>query len=231
MKHLPKPSPIIKDGKLNVQDYKHILWLIFWPIFGIAFYYAELFYPADFKPVYCILDDFIPFIEYFYIPYVYWFVFLIGTIAYTFFFDKDNFIRLMKSIILTNSAAVIIYLLFPTCQELRPIEFPRDNIFTHLVAAFYTFDTNTNVCPSLHVLSTLAVLGARLHTSRFKSVGWRAFNIIAAILICFSTVFMKQHSIIDLFAALPWSILAYVLFFTKKRKKENINISKNSGLL
>ncbi len=212
------PSPVIKDGKLNVQEYKHVFWLIFWPIFGIIFYYLELFYPADFQPVYCKLDDLIPFNEFFYIPYVYWFLYLIGTIAYTFFFDVDNFKRMMKFVILTYSAATVIYFLFPTSQELRPVDFPRDNIFTDLVAAFYDFDTNTNVCPSLHVVGTLAALSARLHTQRYKVVGWRIFNIISAVFICFSTVFMKQHSIIDLFAALPWCVLSYVLFFRKTKK-------------
>ena len=215
-----KPAPVIKDGKLNTKDYKHFLWLLYWPVFGVLFYYAELFYPADFVPVYSVLDDYIPFNEFFYIPYVYWFVYLIGTIAYTFFFDVDSFKRMMKFVILTYSAAIIIYFLFPTCQELRPVEFPRNNLLTRLVAAFYDFDTNTNVCPSLHVVGTLAALSARLRTPRFRAVGWRIFNIVSGALICFSTVFMKQHSIIDLFAALPWCILAYLLFFCHLKKKK-----------
>lgn len=217
---LNKPSPLFKDGKLNIKDYRHALWLLYWPVFGILFWYAEKFYPANFQPVYCKLDDLIPFNEFFYIPYVYWFVYLIGTIAYTFFFDVDNFKRMMKFVILTYSAALIIYFLFPTCQELRPVSFPRDNFLTRLVAAFYNFDTNTNVCPSLHVVGTLAALSARLHTPRYKAVGWRAFNVISAMLICFSTVFMKQHSIIDLFAALPWCVLAYILSFRNNKVKQ-----------
>ncbi len=218
MTTLSKPSPLFKNGKLNTEDYKHALWLLYWPLFGIMFYYCELFYPADFQPVYCKLDDYVPFIELFYIPYVYWFVYLIGTIAYTFFFDKDAFVRMMKFIVLTDTAAIVIFLLFPTCQELRPTEFPRDNLLTDLIAAFYDFDTNTNVCPSLHVIGTLAAMCARLRTPRFKAMGWRIFNIVSGILICVSTVFMKQHSVIDLFAALPWCSLAYLLFFRDKRK-------------
>lgn len=47
---------------------------------------------------------------------------------------------------------MLIYLVFPTCQDLRPTQFARDNILTRFVAWFYNFDTNTNVCPSIHVL-------------------------------------------------------------------------------
>lgn len=216
-----KPAPLFKDGKLNIKDYRHALWLLYWPVFGLLFLFAEQFYPADFVPVYCKLDDYIPFNEFFYIPYVYWFVYLIGTIAYTFFMDKDAFVRMMKFVILTYSAAIIIYFIFPTCQELRPVDFPRDNFLTRLVAAFYDFDTNTNVCPSLHVIGSLAALSARLNTPRFRATGWKIFNITAAVLISVSTVFMKQHSIIDLFAALPWCLLAYVLFFRHPKNKRS----------
>lgn len=38
--------------------------------------------------------------------------------------------KLMKFIIITFSVTILIYLVFPTCQELRPATFERDNIIT-----------------------------------------------------------------------------------------------------
>ena len=118
--------------------------------------------------------------------------------------------------IFTYSAAMVMYLLFPTCQELRPAEFARDNIFTRFIPHFYQFDTNTNVCPSIHVIGSLAVLASAWNIERFKTVGWRIFFVTAAVLICVSTVFLKQHSIIDIIAALPICAAAYWVCYRRK---------------
>ena len=37
------------------------------------------------------------------------------------------------------------------------------------------------------------------------------------ILICISAVFMKQHSVLDIFAAIPICILGHFLFFRKEK--------------
>ena len=47
---------------------------------------------------------------------------------------------------------------FSHIKLLRPEVFARDNALTRAVAWFYTFDTNTNVCPSLHVIGSAAAL-------------------------------------------------------------------------
>ncbi len=73
------------------------MWLLlFWPVFGLLFSYAERFYPvAHYFEMHCALDDLIPFNEWFLIPYLFWFVYLIGAVAYTFFFDVKGFRRMM----------------------------------------------------------------------------------------------------------------------------------------
>lgn len=143
--------------KLNTPEFSHVWLLLFWPVFGLLFSYAERFYPvAHYFEMHCALDDLIPFNEWFLIPYLFWFVYLIGAVAYTFFFDVPGFRRMMRFVMITYSVTLIIYFLFPTCQMLRPEVFPRDNALTRFIAGFYAFDTNTNVCPSLHVIGSLA---------------------------------------------------------------------------
>ena len=139
-------------SKLNTDEFRHLKLLIFWPIFGLFFTFVERFYNVGhYYSMHCPLDDMIPFCEWFLIPYLFWFVYLIGTIVYTFFFDVAAFKRMMYFIIITYSITMLIYLVFPTCQDLRPTQFARDNVLTRFVAWFYNFDTNTNVCPSIHV--------------------------------------------------------------------------------
>ncbi len=214
-------TPMIDYRNLTLRNlssvqFRHIKLLFFWPVFGLLFGFVERFYRVDFYyPMHCRLDDWIPFCEWFFIPYMFWFVFLAGMHLYTLFYDVDAFRRMMKYIIITYSAAMLTYLLFPTCQELRPIAFERDNLLTQWIAAFYQFDTNTNVCPSIHVIGSLAVMDAGLWTRRIRSMWWKSAFVIVALLICLSTVFMKQHSVIDLLAALPICAVAHWICYKR----------------
>jgi len=169
--------------------------------------------------MHCALDDLIPFNEWFLIPYLFWFVYLIGAVAYTFFFDVPGFRRMMHFVMITYSATLLIYFLFPTCQMLRPEVFPRDNVLTRFIAGFYVFDTNTNVCPSLHVIGSLAAFFAFWHTPIFSTRGWRIASGIAAFFISISTVFMKQHSVLDVLAALPLCAIGYYFAYVHKPKR------------
>ena len=207
----------LRPTNLSSAKFQHLKLLIFWPVFGLLFYFTELYYPAPcYYPVHCALDDIIPFFEWFLIPYLFWFPFLIGMHLYTLLYDIDAFRRMMGYIILTYTLTLVIYWVFPTCQELRPDSFARDNILTRIAAAYYAFDTNTNVCPSIHVIGSLAVMEAALYSSKIKGKAWNWAFVLCAIAISLSTVFMKQHSAIDIFAALPICLAGHLLFFRKK---------------
>lgn len=188
--------------------------LLYWPFYGLAFLSIERFvkfdeYHAMYYPP---LDDLIPFNEFFLIPYLFWFVFLIGMLFYSFFWDVDAFRRYMYFIMITYSATCIIYLVFPNCQELRaPGEFERQNVLTHFMEWYYGFDTNTNVCPSLHVIGSLAVLYASWNSKLFGKRGWRVAFTATACLISISTVFVKQHSVLDIPPAVLLCALAVPL--------------------
>ena len=106
------------------------------------------------------VDEFmIPFCEYFLPLYLYWFAFLPFMLIYTFLKDVPAFRRMMYFIMVTYIITVTVYFIYPTCQNLRPAEFQRDNIFTRFLAWFYVYDTNTNVCPSIHVIGSFAAMG------------------------------------------------------------------------
>ena len=210
--------------KLTEPEYKHILLLLFWPAFGLFFYSAELFLPLNFHPVECGLDAMIPFCEWFVVPYYFWFAFIGWIMVYGFFFDIPAFKNYMWFTIISYAITAVIYLVYPTMQELRPAEFAHDNIATRIIGRLYSYDTNTNVCPSIHVIGSLAVMFSAWHSKRYSTPGWRAFFLIAAILICSSTVFLKQHSIIDIFTALPICLLTYLFVYRKilfRKKEEN----------
>ena len=203
--------------ELNSEQFRHLKLLFFWPIFGLLFMFVERGgWERTYHLMYCSFDDLIPFCEYFLIPYLFWFIFLVGIHIYTLLFDVESFKKMMRYIIITYMTAMAIYFIFPTAQELRPVAFERDNMFTRFIAGFYQFDTNTNVCPSIHVIGSLAVMFAAWNSRHFRTLGWKlAFGVVAA-LISVSTVFLKQHSVLDILAALPICLIAYPLVYKNK---------------
>ena len=197
-------------SKLNTPEFQHLKYLVFWPIFGVLFLIVERLWIRDhYTQVHCALDDLIPFCEYFLIPYLFWFVLLIGMHLYALLFDTESFKKLMRFIIVSYSLAMMIYIVFPNCQELRPLVFERNNVFTRFLAGFYQFDTNTNVCPSIHVIGSVAVMVSAWNSRHFHTPGWRIIFGVVTILISMSTVFLKQHSAIDGLASIT---MAYCLY-------------------
>ncbi len=218
-----------RPGKLNTDEFRHLKLLLYWPIYGLLFLFVERLYSVDsYYVMHCGLDDLIPFCEFFVIPYLFWFVFLVGMHLYTLLFDIDGFKKMMKFIMITYTMAIVIYLLFPTCQNLRPQEFARDNLFTRYLKGFYEFDTNTNVCPSIHIIGTMAVVFAAFHTKRFRTLPWKLAFGIAGLLICMSTVMLKQHSILDVIAAIPVCVLGYILSYKTKPRDNKASKDQKS---
>lgn len=211
-----------KLSKLNTPEFSHVKLLLYWPLYGIAFLILERFLSVEYNPVYCHLDGVVPFCEYLIIPYYFWFVFIIGIQIYGFFFDVKCFKEYMYYTILTYTLTIIIYIIYPTSQNLRPESFARDNVFTRVVSFLYGFDTNTNVCPSLHVIGSFAVYFAARRSKVFSSAGWRIAFFLTAVLISISTVFLKQHSVLDIFWALVLCAVCYPFVFERARLKKLI---------
>jgi len=224
---IPKPAVDYRHfrlRRLKAPEYSHIRLLLFWPIFGFLFALVERGgLPVTYHAVSSPLDAYIPFCEWFLFPYLYWFLFLSGGLVYGFFFDIPAFRRTMWFTIVTYSVTMVIYFLYPTCQELRPTTFVRSNVLIRFIQAFYRFDTNTNVCPSIHVLGSVAIAAGLWDSDRFRSRGQRVLLCLQCTLICASTVFMKQHSIVDVLAALLLCVLGCLFinssFFEKFSNK------------
>ena len=203
-------------NQLNTDRFRHLKLLLFWPVFGLLFTYMERLRPvAHYHVVHCFLDDLIPFCELFLIPYLLWFLALAGMLVYTLLFDVKSFRRFMWFIMFTYTVTLVIYLIFPTCQQLRPESFVRDNVLTRFLGWFYTFDTNTNVCPSIHVIGAAAVMFTAWHAKGLSNWPGRIAFTVLAVLISLSTVFLKQHSAVDVIAAVPVCAVGYGLAFAR----------------
>ena len=211
-------KPVVDYRKLRLHNLKspefsHLLLLLGWVVYFSLYFLTENLIPAEnCTPVHMWLDDVIPFCEYFIIPYVFWYLLIVFSLGWFALYNVKSFKRLQTYIMITQACAMLIYILLPTRQDLRPEVLPRDNFFADCVALLYSFDTNTGVCPSLHVAYSMGIASVWLK-ERDTWLWWKIFVVIAVALICLSTMFIKQHSAVDFFAALPVCLLAEILVF------------------
>ena len=212
----------LRLSNINEPRFKHVKLLLGWVGYFILYFLTEnLIPPERCAPIHCWLDDVIPFNEYFVLAYTFWYVLLFCSLLYFFLYDTESFASLQTYIIVTQVAAMAIYILFPSRQDLRPEVFPRDNFLTHVMAFIYDFDTSTGVCPSLHVAYSLGI--ASVWRKKPDVPGWiKVFVYIAAGLISISVTFVKQHSALDILAALPVCLLAEGIVFWRSYWKPRL---------
>ena len=200
-------------SKLTDPRFSHLLLLIGWVVYFALYFLTENLIPNEnCFLIHSVIDDIIPFCEYFVIPYVFWYLLIAISLLYFAFYNVRGFKQLQIYIMITQALAMICYIAFPTRQDLRPAEFANSNIFTAIVGFLYTFDTPTGVCPSLHVAYSLGIASAWVK-EKGVSKWWKSFVVFAVIMICLSTMFIKQHSAVDFFAALPVCLLAEIFAF------------------
>lgn len=195
--------------------FRHLFLILFWPAYLTLFVLTEKYLVPSYT-IYCPLDDLIPFCEFFVIPYIFWYALLAFTSLYTLFFDVAAFKRFYKFLIITSLFTFVIYILFPNEQNLRPIEFMRDNIFVDVMKNLYAIDTNTNVCPSIHVVFSIGILFTLWNTKHFSKIFWRIVFLIITVSICLATVFLKQHSVIDIFVGVALSFAVFPFIYLNK---------------
>lgn len=196
----------------TLQRYKHAWVFLYALIYLPWFAYLEKHITAtsSFHVIHSVLDDKIPFIEYFIVPYLLWFVFIAAVFFYFFFTDTDEFYKLAKLTFAGMTIFLVISTIFPNGLMLRPVVFPRENVFTDLVRMLYLTDTPTNVFPSLHVFNSLTVCISIARSDRLrKHPVICAGSYILAGLIILATMFLKQHSVVDVIGAI---LMAYVLY-------------------
>jgi membrane-associated phospholipid phosphatase len=222
------------DYPLKNKYYKHLWFCLVLPLYLVSFWAVEHIVVDNYWVSYMPIDDLIPFNELFLIPYVFWYPFMVSMGLYLLWRRSGDFCRYMMFIGIGFLSALLFCLIFPNGQDLRPDQFPRDNILTRIIAILYSADTNTNVLPSMHVIGSLAVLFAAFNCDTLgrKKTFIRIQSVALACLISISTVFVKQHSVLDVLVAIPWGFAVYAIVYLPynikkhRRKKQACLISK-----
>lgn len=164
-------------------------------------------------------DDYIPFCEYFIVPYYLWFPYVAAVVTYFTVFqnNKQEWLRLILSLGFGMTLFIVVSFVYPNGHTLREYSFPRQNIFTQMVRALYKADTSTNVMPSIHVFNSVACCIAVMNAESLKKYGalrWGTF--VLTLLIIASTMFLKQHTILDVLVALGLNRLCWDGLYTDR---------------
>lgn len=202
-------------SRINEPRFRHLWLLGTWLIYFALYFLTENLIPAERCHVmHCFLDDLLPFNEYFLIFYTGWYLLVFGSVAYYLMYDVKRFRELDLYIFVTQMVAMFFYIVLPSRQDLRPAAFPRENFFTWVMGLIYTFDTDTGVCPSLHVAYSWAIFNVMVKDQHLAK-WFKVFLGLFAVMVCLSTAFVKQHSFLDIFAAIPVVLLGEILIYGK----------------
>ncbi|MDE7207682.1 MAG: phosphatase PAP2 family protein [Lachnospiraceae bacterium] len=196
--------------------YRSLLVMCIYAVFYmIAFFYLEQRTGAVHQ-IHFGIDAYIPFCEVFIIPYLMWFGYVAFTVCFLCVRDQEESEKLVAFLMAGMTIFIVVSAVYPNGHHLRPVVFPRDNVFTRMIAVLYASDTPTNVLPSIHVYNSIAIMIAVWRSKCFKGHKIVTGLMLAlGVSIIFSTVLIKQHSMIDVLMAFILSGLMYSLCYKK----------------
>ena len=206
-----KIMKFLKDQNVS-QIIPFLLYLVFYMIW---FSILERLPRTKFFDLSSELDTYIPFIVEFIIPYLSWFLFQAVWVVFVFFVDRKTYEQLTTMLMIGMTVFLVVSTFLPTKISLRPYYIESRGICAFLVRRLWAVDTPTNVWPSIHVFNTTALM-MTLFTSQHPLLRKNAVRIPVVFwcgMIVLSTMFLKQHSVGDVLAALALNGIAYVLVY------------------
>lgn len=185
-------------------------------VYLVSFFYLEQ-RNTSYYVIHFGIDAYIPFCEYFIVPYLLWFAYVALSVVYFGIKDQEEGNKLIAFLIVGMTIFLVISAVFPNGHHLRPKTFARDNLFVDMVKKLYLVDTSTNVLPSIHVYNSLAVMITVCRTKLLqKHKLIKAGLLLLGVSIICSTVLLKQHSMLDVMVAFILASLVYTVCYREE---------------
>ncbi|WP_028561720.1 phosphatase PAP2 family protein [Paenibacillus pinihumi] len=195
---------------VNLGRYKPLLWIFAIPVLNI--FYGLL--NNGNRTVSSLLipwDERIPFLPVFIIPYLAWYPFVMIMLVAIFIQHSTVYYRTLIALCLGLILSYITFFFFQTSID-RP-EISGEGALLWLVKLVYTTDGAYNCFPSIHVLTSYLMLkGAAACTD--LSIGARLAVRVIAWSVIISTVFVKQHVLLDIVGGI---VVAELMFYAAGR--------------
>lgn len=196
------------------RTHRHVWWILIYTAFYMGgFQIMERARHVHYHVIHTWLDEQIPFCEYFIIPYMLWFLFNVIVVGwFVLHADKREYYRLITALMLGMTAFLAVSVIYPNRLELRPDTVDAQNLCGRLVALLYSSDTSTNVLPSIHVYNTVVLCHAvNANASLRRRKALFLVNNVLGVLIILSTMFLKQHSVIDVCLGLVMGVMLQIV--------------------
>lgn len=206
--------------KLFSKKYGHAIFLLYFALYLPWFNWLNVYTPtrpaSELTLMHIPTDDLIPFCELFVIPYFVWFAYIAIGYVFLFFNNRTDFIRMCTFLYVGMTICLITYMVFPNYQDLRINydELGHSNFLIESIQKLQEGDSPHDVFPSIHCLNSIG-----MNIALTKNDWCRKHPVVIVIstilttLICLSTLFVKQHSILDLYGAIILSIPLYIISY------------------
>lgn len=171
---------------------------------------------TSFSPKIPLIDDAIPIISIFILPYIWSYVFwAMGPMAVS-RCEQSHFKDYLMGCVISMVAGMIVLIFAPTYMD-RVAEglfaVQDKGVFDRLREFWYGLDGGDmayNLLPSFHCLnSTMCFLGVMGRKEISK--GFRIYTFVMAVMIIASTQFVKQHFVMDAFAGVALALISYAI--------------------
>lgn len=206
----------IKENKNRII----IIVLVF--LFQTLIYFISKLFQGNHIYLNNYLDDMIPFIPYFVIFYFLWYIFLFLIPLLILKYDKKVFDRYIMVSIIYSVLQGIIFIILPTTMDRADVVV--NSISTFLVNIVYRLDTPVcNLFPSAHCAFTFLFIMSVLDLKNLNKK-YKILISISSILIVLSTIFIKQHVLIDILGAFCIIVPMYYIIRSKKIDLEKSGI-------
>lgn len=194
--------------KLQEIKWRDLVWLLILPLININYVISNTLSKSG-KNLALPLDKEIPFVSLFVFPYVYWYIFIIVGLIFLLSKDRKEYLRALMAIYIGMCICFAFYYLYPV-EISRPVV-ENNTIPNKIVNIIYKNDRPFNCFPSIHVLNTYIIMRfTKIKDNKY----WFYYTNIIGILIILSTLFIKQHFILDGVVAI---ILAEIVILVVKK--------------
>lgn len=184
---------------MNWRKYSPLLLMLMFPVLGWMYALTNNIENQEVYNLAMAADEAIPYLKWFALPYSVWIFYIYVCLFYFFKKDISVYYRNLMTYAICALLCYLIYSVFQTTVARPPVI--GDDPFSWLMRYIYNRDQPYNCFPSIHCFSSYMVMRA-IWTSSFRNK-WNLTLITGmSSLIIMSTLFVKQHVIMDVLGAI-----------------------------
>lgn len=189
--------------------------IVAFAVYSVWFFILDNYPRSHYTILHSVVDDMIPYNTLAVYPYISWFP-LMACPMWLFYWhhNKKDLWNLAIPVLLAMFTSLIIYMVWPNGLNLRPATIEGTTLSAWIARLIERLDTPNNVCPSIHVSTTLLCDWSLQNSDNFKHrpKHQKIMLHILCFSICIAVMVIKQHSFIDVCAGAAHALIIILLW-------------------